>query len=214
MARRPARRRGGAQRRHGKSPPFGRRNGARAGRRHIPRRGRRRIPQRARRRTSHDPAPKALESFLKRHDALSKKPKKSDPRLLVAAKPAGPPLRSLRLDRSACGSSPHKSFASQNLCGEPYIKGRCRAPAPAGARRKESPYFRRPPEGAGLHSAHAPMARLRESSYFRKTVFENGSSLCRSDKKQSGRLQYCKRPPEDQPISPAAMRNFLPSGSV
>ena len=40
---------------------------------------------------------------------------------LVAAKPAGPPLRSSRLDRSACVSSSHKSFADAKSLREPCL---------------------------------------------------------------------------------------------
>ena len=39
---------------------------------------------------------------------------------LVAAKPSGPPLRSSRLDRAACVSSSHKSFANAKSLREPY----------------------------------------------------------------------------------------------
>ena len=52
---------------------------------------------------------------------------------LVAAKPAGPPPRSLRLDRSACVSSSHKSFASHDLCGSPK-KGSNALPLPPSPR--------------------------------------------------------------------------------
>ena len=40
---------------------------------------------------------------------------------LVAAKPSGPPLRSSRLDRSACVSSSHKSFADAKSLREPCL---------------------------------------------------------------------------------------------
>ena len=40
---------------------------------------------------------------------------------LVAAKPSGPPLRSSRLDRAACVSSSHKSFADAKSLREPCL---------------------------------------------------------------------------------------------
>ena len=41
---------------------------------------------------------------------------------LVAAKPSGPPLRSSRLDRAACVSSSHKSFANAKSLREPLLQ--------------------------------------------------------------------------------------------